>query len=160
MKIDTKSRLSFPGGAHPPENKELTCDSKIEPGPAVKRVAIMLSQHIGAVCQPLVKKESLVQAGQKIGDSDAFISASVHSPIDGRVKEIALQSHPVLGRSPAIIIEPHTHMPTKRARPKSAELFQDNVDVDGYSPEQICIAVRQAGVVGMGGAGFPTRVKI
>jgi len=160
MDIVTKGRLSFTGGAHPPEKKELTSDSEIQPGPAVKRLAIMLSQHTGAICQPLVREGSLVQTGQKIGDSDAYISAPVHSPIDGRVKEITLQSHPILGRSQAIIIEPHPQMPTKRPWPKSKELFQDNIDVSKYSPEQICICVREAGIVGMGGAGFPTRVKI
>jgi len=156
MKIDTKGRFSFSGGTHPPGSKELTSASEIRPGPAVKRVAIMLSQHTGAVCQPLVRKGGLVQAGEKIGDSDAFVSAPVHSPIDGKVKEVALQSHPVLGRSPAVIIEPHTHIPTKQPRPRA----QDAFDVGSYSAEQICGTVHQAGIVGMGGAGFPTRVKI
>ena len=160
MDIVTKGRLSFTGGTHPPEKKELTSDSEIQPGPTVKRLVIMLSQHTGAVCQPLVREASLVQAGQKIGDSDAYISAPVHSPIEGRVKEISLQSHPILGRTLAIIIEPHPQIPPRRLWPKSKELFQDNVDVSRYSPEQICLCVREAGIVGMGGAGFPTRVKI
>ena len=120
----------------------------------------MLSQHTGAACQPLVRKGNIVQVGQKIGDCDAFISAPVHSPINGKVKEIALQSHIVLGRSLAVIIEPHRYMPTKRKLPKSQDVFQDGFDVARYSSEQICNAVREAGIVGMGGAGFPTRVKI
>ncbi|MBA7665063.1 Proton-translocating ferredoxin:NAD(+) oxidoreductase complex subunit C [subsurface metagenome] len=116
----------------------------------------MLSQHTGAVCRPLTRKGNTVQAGQKIGDSDAFVSAPVHSPITGKVKEITLQSHPVLGRSPAIVIDALPHNPRKRPDFKSKDGFNEN----NYSAEQICDAVRQAGIVGMGGAGFPTRVKI
>ncbi|GAG20787.1 unnamed protein product, partial [marine sediment metagenome] len=156
MKTETKGRLSFVGGSHPAENKNLTEDSKIYPGPTVKEVAVMLSQHIGAACQPLVRKGNMVQAGQKIGDSDAFVSAPVHSPINGKVKEISLRSHAVLGRSEAIVIEAYQYTPTRRSYFK----LRDDFDENNYSAEQICDAVRQAGIVGMGGAGFPTRVKI
>lgn len=154
---DIKGRFSFPGGTHPPESKELTAESQIQWGPAVKQVAVMLSQHLGAACQPLLRKGNMVQAGQKIGDSDAFVSAPVHSPISGKVKDIALQSHTVLGRSPAIIIEAYEHNPIRHPRP---DQFTEDFDDSSYSAEQICDAVRQAGIVGMGGAGFPTRVKI
>ena len=156
MKIETKSRFSFSGGTHPAQSKDLTSERQIEPGPAVTQVAIMLSQHTGAVCRPLVREGNMVQAGQKIGDSDAFVSAPVHSPINGKVKEIALRSHAVLGRSPAIIIDAYRYNPTRRSYFK----LRDDFDENNYSAEQICDAVRQAGIVGMGGAGFPTRVKI
>jgi electron transport complex protein RnfC len=157
MKINTKGRLSFPGGVHPPESKDLTCESEIQPGPAVKQVAIMLSQHIGAPCQPTVEKKQQVQAGQLIGDCDAFVSAPVHSPVNGTVKEIALQSHAVLGRSMAVIIDADPdNNPTKQPCTK----FKDAFDHSKYSAQQICDTVRQAGIVGMGGAGFPTRVKL
>jgi electron transport complex protein RnfC len=156
MSVLTKGKLSFKGGVHPPEKKGLTCDSQIQPGPVVKLVAVMLSQHIGAVCKPLIRKGDAVQAGQKIGDSDAFVSAPVHSPINGKVKEIALRSHAVLGRSPAIVIDALEHNPSRRSYFK----LIDNFNEDNYSAEQICEAVHEAGIVGMGGAGFPTRVKI
>ena len=156
MKIETKGRFSFKGGTHPAESKELSSERQIEPGPAVEQVAIMLSQHTGAVCRPLVREGNMVQAGQKIGDSDAFVSAPVHSPIHGKVKEISLRSHPVLGRSQAIIIDAYRYNPTRRSYFK----LEDDFDENSYSAEQICEAVRQAGIVGMGGAGFPTRVKI
>lgn len=151
-----RGKLSFPGGVHPPEKKGLTCESPIRPGPAVKQVAVMLSQHIGAVCKPLIRKGDAVQAGQKIGDSDAFVSAPVHSPINGKVKEIALRSHAVLGRSLAIVIDALEHNPSRRSYFKPGDDFNE----DNYSAGQICEAVRNAGIVGMGGAGFPTRVKI
>ncbi len=156
MNVSSRGRFTFSGGVHPPENKSLTCESRIEPGPAVKQVAVMLSQHIGAVCRPLIRKGDAVQAGQKIGDSDAFVSAPVHSPINGKVKEIALRSHAVLGRSLAIVIETDDEGPTKQP---SFQVPAD-FDVSKYSAEQICETVRGAGIVGMGGAGFPTRVKI
>ena len=156
MRIETKGRFSFRGGVHPPEHKALTSEIPIQHGPAVKEVGIMLSQHIGAVCQPLVRAGNMVQAGQKIGDSDAFVSAPVHSPITGKVKEIGLRSHAVLGRVEAIIIEAFEYNPTKR----SYFQLDDDFDEQNYSVEKICDAVRQAGIVGMGGAGFPTRVKI
>ena len=156
MKVSTKSRISFPGGTHPAEKKDLSSAKEIQQVPAVKEVAVMLCQHIGAVCQPLVRKGNSVEAGQKIGDCDAFVSAPVHSPITGKVKEVALRSHPVLGRSMAIVIEALAHGSTNR----SYFTLQDDFDINKYSAGQICEAVRKAGIVGMGGAGFPTRVKI
>jgi electron transport complex protein RnfC len=157
-KVDTKGRFTFPGGTHPPENKHITENSPIQQGPAPKQVAIMLSQHMGAPCQPIVQKGDPVQAGQKIGDSDAFVSAPVHSPVNGKVKEIGLQSHAVLGRSPAVIIDADSQ--NNPPRQPSYARFTDSFNENNYSAEQICDAVRQGGLVGMGGAGFPTRVKI
>jgi len=156
MNVNSRDRFTFSGGVHPPDNKSLTCDSQIQPGPVVKQVAVMLSQHIGAACLPLIRKADAVQAGQKIGDCDAFVSAPVHSPVNGKVKEIALRSHAVLGRALAIVIDALPNNPTKR----SYFELNDDFDVRSYSAEQICDAVRGAGIVGMGGAGFPTRVKI
>jgi len=158
MGIETKGKLTFPGGTHPPQSKKLTCDSKIQQGPVLNQVAIMLCQHIGAPCQPLVKKADTVRPGQKIGDSDAFVSAPVHSPVNGKVKDVTLASHIVLGRSPAVVIE----LDRQQNPPKqpAAEKFTADFDESSYSPEQICDAVRKGGLVGMGGAGFPTRVKI
>ncbi len=160
MTVGLKSSLSFPGGVHPPQKKDLTAESPIQPGPAPKQIAILLSQHTGAICRPAVAEGNLVQSGQLIGDSEAFISAPVHSPIEGRIKQISLQSHPVLGRCPAVIIEPLPAMPPKPPRPKSQDLFRAVFDPGKYTPEQICRAVRKAGIVGMGGAGFPTSVKL
>ncbi len=150
----------FPGGVHPPEKKELTSEHLIEPGPAVKQAVVMLSQHTGAICKPVVKEGDIVQAGQMIGDADAFISAPVHSPIDGRVTQIALQSHPVLGRALAVCIEPHNAMPGEKPQPKSQDLFPPDLEIEKYTPQQITAAVRKAGIVGLGGAGFPAAVKL
>jgi electron transport complex protein RnfC len=135
----------------------LTEDEVIKSVPVPKQLAIMLSQHIGAICRPLVNKKDRIAAGQLIGGSDAFVSASVHSPINGIVKDIALCSHPVLGRAEAIIIEPDKNNQPKRP---CADKFNGNFNTDKFTPEQIFDAVRKAGIVGMGGAGFPTSVKI
>lgn len=150
------SRKSFPGGVHPPDKKSLTSECEIQYGFSTEQVAIMLSQHIGAVCKPLVAKGDVVKAGQKVGDSDSFVSSPVHSPVDGKVKEIALRSHAVIGRIPAVIIDT---APDNQVRQGSFQL-KDNFDTDKYSEKEICEAIREAGLVGMGGAGFPTRVKI
>jgi len=157
MAVATTGRFSFPGGVHPPEEKQLSEDSRTKPGPVVKQVAVSLSQHIGAPCKPVVEKGQPVQVGDKVGDSDAFVSAPVHSPVNGKVKEISLQPHTILGRTLAVVIEadPENNRP---ADPR-LDLEQD-IDEHDFTPEQICEAVRQAGIVGMGGAGFPTRVKI
>jgi electron transport complex protein RnfC len=118
----------------------------------------MLSQHIGAICKPLVNKGDTVEAGQKIGDSDAFVSSPVHSPVNGKVKEVALAPHVVQGRSMAIVIEADAdNNPQKQP---SCERFSSDFDEGKYSGEHICNTVREAGLVGMGGAGFPTRVKL
>ncbi|MFA5423078.1 MAG: electron transport complex subunit RsxC [Phycisphaerae bacterium] len=151
----TKQLHSFFGGVHPLDYKGYTEDKAIQPGPAVKTVTIPLSQHIGAVCQPVVNKGDAVEAGQIIGKSDAFVSAPVHSPIEGKVKEIALASHAILGRCLSIIIEADAP-----AAPVLPADFDARFDDSGYTAEQICTAVAPAGLVGMGGAGFPTRIKI
>jgi electron transport complex protein RnfC len=147
---------SFAGGVHPPEGKHLTEERAIEPGPAAKELAIPLSQHIGAPSQPTVKKGDVVQAGDRIGTCQAFVCAPVHASVAGKVKDIALQPHAVLGRSMAVVIEAESttepSVPTF-TRPQS-------FNPTAYTSEQICEAVREAGIVGMGGAGFPTSVKI
>jgi len=126
--------------------------------PNPKQVAVLLSQHIGAGCKPQVSKKDKVEAGQIVGDTDAFVSAPVHSPVSGTVKDIALQSHPVIGRAMAVIIDTDPQDASEK-RPCAAK-FGAYFDESAYSAEQICDAVRWAGIVGMGGAGFPTRVKI
>jgi electron transport complex protein RnfC len=157
MKVVTKGKLTFPGGVHPKGGKKLAQDSKIQTGPAIQQVAILLSQHIGAPCNPVVNKGDMVTAGQKIGDSDAFVSAPVHSPINGKVRQIALESHAIQGRALAITIQTDA----ENNLPRDMEpLDVDNLDENKYTSELICEKVRQAGIVGMGGAGFPTRVKI
>ncbi|MBN1124824.1 MAG: electron transport complex subunit RsxC [Sedimentisphaerales bacterium] len=158
MAIEIKSKLTFPGGVHPPEYKEITENCAIEVMPSPKQVSVLLGQHIGAICKPTVAKRDKVQAGQIVGDSDAFVSAPVHTPVTGTVKDISLQSHPVLGRALAILIE--TDPENDSGKSPSPDRFDKDYDIQQYSSEQICEITRKAGIIGMGGAGFPTRVKI
>lgn len=148
-----KGRSSFRGGVHLPDSKALSADSPIIQGPLPGLLTIPLSQHIGQICKPIVSKGDPVQAGQKIADDQACVSAPIHAPLAGKVKDIGLQPHPVLGRCPGIVIEVQQgDLPT---RDMPADL-----NLERFRPEQIRLAVRQAGVVGMGGAGFPTQVKL
>ncbi|MGD9110653.1 MAG: electron transport complex subunit RsxC [Phycisphaerales bacterium] len=157
MEVTIRQNLTFPGGVHPTEGAKLACNRQIETGPAARQVSVMLSQHIGSAAKPIVAKNDHVQAGQMIAQATGFVSATMHSPINGKVKEISLQPHAVLGRSMAVVIEADAEdNPPKIMRAD----FDGNFDENAFSAEQICNAVAEAGIVGMGGAGFPTRVKI
>ncbi|MBN1815886.1 MAG: electron transport complex subunit RsxC [Sedimentisphaerales bacterium] len=158
MATEIKAKLTFPGGVHPPEYKEITEDCAIEVMPAPRQLAVLLGQHIGAICKPMVARRDKVRAGQVVGDSDAFVSAPLHSPVSGTVKEIALQSHPVLGRAPAVLIE--TDIQAEAGKQPCPDRFNKDFDERQYSCEKICESARRGGLAGMGGAGFPTRVKI
>ncbi len=155
---EIRGKSTFPGGSHPPENKALSEHSAITVIPTPKQVAVLLSQHLGAPCVPTVAKRDKVTAGQRIGTSDAFVSAPIHSPVNGTVKDITLESHPVIGRTMAVIID----VDEDGNEPKTpvADQFTKDFDPAQYTVETICKAVQEAGIVGMGGAGFPTRVKI
>ncbi|MCD6175672.1 MAG: electron transport complex subunit RsxC, partial [Planctomycetes bacterium] len=155
---EIRGKCTFPGGVHPPESKGFSERCPIEVIPTPKQVSILLSQHIGAPCQPLVAKREAVTAGQMIGKSDAFVSAPIHSPVNGTVKDIALLPHPVIGRTMGVIIDVDAENNTPK-QPVNIRFDKDFNPAD-FTPEQICTSVREAGLVGMGGAGFPTQVKI
>lgn len=148
MKIHT-----FRGGIHPDDAKSLTSGKPIINLSPCKTYIIPLSQHIGAPNKPLVKPGDHVFLGQKIGDSDAYVSAPVHSSVSGTVKEITKHLTPSGQECDCIIIEND---------------FKEELDpsvrklggINSVTSEQIVKAVRDAGIVGMGGAGFPTHVKI
>ncbi|AQQ08993.1 Nitrogen fixation protein RnfC [Sedimentisphaera cyanobacteriorum] len=150
-------KKTFKGGIHPPDSKDLSRYCPIRalenlPG----QISVLMSQHIGAICKPVVKKRQEVEKGQLIGNSEAFVSANVHSPVSGTVKDINLRSHPVLGRVQAVVIEPSEQSP--EAPPEQSRFA--NFTEDDYSAEQINQSIAEAGIVGMGGAGFPTGVKV
>ncbi|MEN8128177.1 MAG: electron transport complex subunit RsxC [Planctomycetota bacterium] len=156
--VEIRGKCTFPGGIHPPEGKEFSEHCPIEVIPTPRQVSILLSQHIGAPCGAQVAKRDAVTAGQVIGKSDAFVSAPIHSPVNGTVKDIVLLPHPVTGRTMGVVID----VDEENNAPKQPvyDRFGKSFDPNSYSVEQICGAVNDAGLVGMGGAGFPTRVKI
>lgn len=144
--------LTFKGGFHPEEKKHLTEHKPIVVLDAPEVVAIPMSQHIGAPCDPLVKVGDTVKIGQKIGESTAFVSVPVHSSVSGTVIAIEKRPHTGLGECMAVVIQND---------------FQDDisegvkpVDVDNLSAKELIEAVKQAGIVGMGGATFPTFIKL
>ena len=144
--------LSFRGGVHPPHFKEPTSRLKVENAVEPKVVTIPLSQHIGAPCEPLVKPGDKVKVGEKIGESKSFVSAPVHSSVSGEVKAIKPCLTPS-GEALCIIIESD-----------GLNALHENVipkgDIEALSGEEIKNIIREAGIVGMGGAGFPTHVKL
>ncbi|HDH96139.1 MAG TPA: electron transport complex subunit RsxC, partial [Proteobacteria bacterium] len=142
--------LRFKGGVHPPERK-LGTDVPIERIPEPMRVFVPLSQHTGAPAKPTVEVGDYVLAGQLIGEAQGRISANVHASISGTVKSIAERPHPALRDVVAIEIETDH-------KDEWVELAP--ADPDELSPEEIVDRVYRAGIVGLGGAAFPTHVKL
>ncbi len=145
------SSLTFQKGIHPKHAKSFTKNKEIELLLPEGDVTIMLQQHIGAPCKPLVKPGDEVLVGQKIGDSDSFVSAPVHSTVSGKVKKIMDVLHPNGSKVPGIIIENDGEYNEIEMEPK---------DPYSMTKDEILAVIRDAGVVGMGGAGFPTFIKL
>ncbi|MFC1806920.1 electron transport complex subunit RsxC [Candidatus Omnitrophota bacterium] len=146
--------MSFKGGVHPPGFKNLSKDCAIRPISPPRQVTIPLVQHIGTPCVPQVKIGDEVKRGMVIGDSEKFISCPVHASISGKVKAIKKFDHPVTRSAQAIVIESdgkdeYLSLPSG---PKQ--------DMDNITPDKIRQIVKDAGIVGMGGAAFPTHVKL
>lgn len=141
------ARSVFAGGVHPPGHKESTAGSPIQWAPVPARLVVPLSQHLGAPCAPLVGKGDRVERGQVIGDVDAMVAAPVHSPVSGAVTEVGTTLMAGGQRVSAVIIEPDASQDLASFVPIAA--VDDPRD-----------RVRSAGVVGMGGATFPSTVKL
>lgn len=141
---------TFKQGIHPKYNKSRTEDRNITEAALPKKVIIPLHQHTGATCEPLVKVGELVKEGQKIADTSKFISAPIHASISGKVTKIDKLPHPCGVNILSVVIEGDGE---KRA------VISDTRDVN-VSPEEIRKIVREAGIVGLGGAAFPTHVKL
>lgn len=146
------SNHSFAGGIHPPYRKT-TAQQPLERATDPAKVIIPLQQHAGGPCQPLVKVGDLVKVGQKIGEAQGFISAPVHASVSGKVTAIAPHDHPAGGKVMAIVIE-------SDGQNELAEEVKPRGDVDSLSADAIRQIVREAGIVGLGGAAFPTQVKL
>lgn len=144
--------MTFRGGIHPPHAKK-TQALAIEEMPAPTEVFIPLSQHIGAPCESLVKVKDTVRVGQKIGASEAFVSAPVHSSVSGVVKGIKPYPHPLGRMVPAINIE-------SDGENTLDDSIQPHADISALSGPDIVKIIQEAGMVGMGGATFPTHVKL
>ena len=146
--------FSFFGGVHPNENKWYACDKETVVFPEPDIVVIPMSQHIGAPCKPLVKKGDLVTVGQKIGDNQG-LCVPVHASVSGKVKAVEAKAHTNGGTVMSVVIE-NDHQGTLCEEIKS----RTQEEVDALSKEDLIAIVREAGIVGMGGATFPTHVKL
>ncbi len=150
---------TFKGGAHPPERKDRSSGLAVERLLDVKQVVIPVNQHFGAPIQALVKVGDIVKKGQKIADADGRMTVPVHSSIAGVVKKIEPRTQSNNMDGFCIIIEPQ---PAADGAAQAADLvdFLPPLDAFACTKEEALARVRAAGIVGMGGAGFPTHVKL
>ena len=143
---------SFRGGIHPSTFKEITQSESITIVPPPKVAITPLSQHTGAPSEPIVEPGQVVKAGERIAEPNGFVSVPQHASISGKVVEIANHPHPVLGKkTSAVVIE---------SDGEDAWMPFAKRDVSNLSKEEIISAISEGGVVGLGGAAFPTHVKL
>lgn len=142
---------TFNGGVHPEEQKTLTENLEFEVMPNPKQIIVPLSQHAGKPAKPLVKKGSEVKAGEVIAEQDGFVSSPIHSPVSGKVLKIATNVNANGFLKEAIIIEPSD---------SSELILMPALDTEKISADEIKERIKLAGIVGQGGAAFPTHVKL
>ena len=152
--VQNKRDMSFYGGLYPQENKEQTQHLKIEEFKEPEQITVFLGQHIGAPAECLVKVGDKVKAGQKIGRSKGFVSTTVHASVSGKVTAIEDRIHPAWSiPSTAVIIE----------NDKDGLLDESVAAVTDWekaSNEKLLAVLQDKGLVGLGGAMFPTHVKL
>ena len=144
-------KLTFRGGIHPYEGKELSKDHPIEKYLPKGDLVYPLSQHIGAPSVPCVKKGDTVLAGQKIADAGGFVSVPLHASVSGTVKGIEKRLNATGSMVDCIIIENDQQY---------QEIEFQEARLEDLTKEEILNRIKEGGVVGMGGAGFPTHVKL
>ncbi|MEW6082036.1 MAG: electron transport complex subunit RsxC [Bacillota bacterium] len=146
------SAKTFQAGIHPPTCKEASGGKEIQEIALPEEVVIPLHQHTGAPCDPLVKVGDTVLAGQKVGDTGAFVSAPVHASVAGTVKAVEPRPYFTGTQVNSVVIAVAEEQNTADLPPGKS--------VEEATPDDIKKAVREAGIVGMGGAAFPTAVKL
>ena len=144
-------KLTFKGGIHPYEGKELSKDHPIEKYLPKGDLVYPLSQHIGAPSVPCVKKGDTVLAGQKIADAGGFVSVPLHASVSGTVKGIEKHLNATGSMVDCIVIENDQQY---------QEVEYQEARLEDLTKEEILNRIKEGGVVGMGGAGFPTHVKL
>lgn len=149
MKLDN---LTFKGGVNVPHYKELTEKLNLEKALEPEIVKIPLHQHTGAPCEPLVKIGDRVKIGEKIGQSEAFVSAPVHSSVSGTVKDITKMAIPTGLTVDCVVIE-------SDGLGEVHESVKPRGSLEDLSSKEIIGIIKEAGITGMGGAGFPAHVK-
>lgn len=144
---------SFLGGIHPKDSKKYTSDKAIELPPLPETVTIPMSQHIGAPCTPIVEVGDIVKKGQVIATSEAFMHSPIHSSISGKVTSIAEMPHTSLVKCLSVVI-----------KSDGLDEWVDGIplerDWENLEKKEVLDIIKNAGIVGMGGATFPTHVKL
>ncbi len=155
VKSIRENRLDgYYGGVHPSERKEYSEHIALERFPEPETVVIPLSMHAGAPATPVVAVGDEVKVGQKIGESAGFISSPIHSSVSGTVVAIEPRLHPTRGDQMMSVIIKSDGKNTLH------ESVKPHGDIESLTPDEIIEIVRESGIVGMGGAGFPTSVKL
>ncbi len=146
--------FSFFGGIHPKENKWYAEAQPVQAFPEPDLLVLPMQQHIGAPCKPLVKKGDPVTMGQKIGDNQG-LCVPVHAPVSGKVKAVEMRPH-ISGTHVLSVVIENDHLDTlcEIVKPRTQE------EVEKLTAEELMAIIREAGIVGMGGATFPTHVKL
>ena len=145
--------FSFFGGIHPKDHKR-TRDLPVQVFPTPDILVVSMGQHIGVPCEPLVKKNDTVKKGQKIGDNQG-LCVPIHAPVSGVVKAVEARPHSNGTTVMSVVIE-NDHQDTlyEEIHPRTPEA------VAKLTPQELIGIIREAGIVGMGGASFPTHVKL
>lgn len=136
---------------HPPERKEYANSKALVRLPIPSELVVSMSQHLGAPAKPIKEKGDHVEKGEKIALASSFISADVHSPVSGTIKDIRKVTMANSVTCDAFVIEPD---------PQQPEAFTKKVDYQDYSKEKLLEEIKDKGIVGLGGATFPLHVKI
>ena len=152
-----KSQFKFKGGIHPDYNKELAKDKAIVEMPCPAELVISMSQHLGAPAKCLVKAGDYVVKGQLIGEKNGFISVPVHASASGLVKTVEPRLGAAGGTAPAVVLDTTAPVP---ADLPTANCQLPALDWRSATREELLKRVEEAGICGMGGAGFPTAVKL
>lgn len=151
------AKLTFVGGIHPYDGKSLSRDKPIQDILPGNELVYPLSQHIGAPAQPIVKKGDRVLAGQKIAASGGFVSAPIHASVSGTVKTIEPRRVATGDMVMSIVIE---NDGMYEETDQNAPAYSGPAPYEELTREEIIDIIGESGIVGMGGAGFPTHVKL
>jgi len=144
--------LTFPkGGVHPPEAKELSAGLPIETMPLPAELELILGQHIGAPCTPTVARKDEVAEGQVIGTVTKGLGVPLHAPAAGTVSALGVSGHPMRVTAPSITIKTNLEV---------APVQYSRQEWSGLGREELLARVQNGGIIGIGGAGFPSHVKL
>ncbi|MCR5752816.1 MAG: electron transport complex subunit RsxC [Kiritimatiellae bacterium] len=154
-----KSQFKFKGGVHPDYNKELARDKAIERMPVPAELVVSMSQHLGAPAKCVVKAGDFVKRGQVIGEKNGFISVCVRAPADGKVTAVEKRLGPAGGKADAVILDTTAKEEGAGSGGQGTPILPP-LDWKTATREELLKRVEEAGICGMGGAGFPSAVKL